>query len=69
MVSYMAKKILQGLMTMALLTLSIPLALAEDEISSLLEQGKEIAFDRKKGNCLACHVMPVPSRNHSGFYS
>ena len=26
----------------------------EDEI---IQQGKKIAFDRKKGNCLACHAM------------
>lgn len=24
---------------------------------SAVEKGKEAAFDRKKGNCLACHVM------------
>jgi sulfur-oxidizing protein SoxX len=24
---------------------------------SAIEKGKEIAFDRKKGNCLACHMM------------
>jgi sulfur-oxidizing protein SoxX len=24
---------------------------------SVIEQGKEVAFDRKKGNCLACHQM------------
>lgn len=24
---------------------------------TLAEQGKEIAFDRKKGNCLACHMI------------
>lgn len=24
---------------------------------STIEQGKKIAFDRKKGNCLACHIM------------
>jgi len=28
---------------------------AGDESS--IEQGKKIALDRKKGNCLACHVM------------
>ena len=22
-----------------------------------IEQGKKVAFDRKKGNCLACHMM------------
>ena len=24
---------------------------------TLVEQGKEIAFDRRKGNCMACHMM------------
>ena len=32
-----------------------PLAVAAD--GNMLEQGKEIAFDRKKGNCLACHMI------------
>ncbi len=25
--------------------------------ASVVEQGKKIAFDRKKGNCLACHQI------------
>lgn len=25
--------------------------------ASVVEQGKAVAFDRKKGNCLACHQM------------
>jgi sulfur-oxidizing protein SoxX len=25
---------------------------------SLVEHGKQLAFDRKKGNCLACHMIP-----------
>jgi sulfur-oxidizing protein SoxX len=37
------------------LSLSPQLALAADE--SVVEQGKQIAFDRKKGNCLACHMI------------
>lgn len=32
-----------------------PLAVAAD--ASMAEQGKAIAFDRKKGNCLACHMI------------
>jgi sulfur-oxidizing protein SoxX len=35
---------------------------AEKEMT-VVEKGKEVAFDRKKGNCLACHVMddgPLP---------
>lgn len=35
--------------------LSGPAALAAD--AALVKQGKEVAFDRKKGNCLACHMM------------
>ena len=23
-----------------------------------IEEGKKVAFDRKKGNCLACHMIP-----------
>lgn len=30
---------------------------AEGEAQSVVEQGKAVAFDRKKGNCLACHQM------------
>ncbi|MCF6210981.1 MAG: sulfur oxidation c-type cytochrome SoxX [Gammaproteobacteria bacterium] len=30
-------------------------ALAEE--TSVVDEGKAIAFDRKKGNCLACHKM------------
>ncbi len=26
--------------------------------SASIDKGKEIAFDRKKGNCLACHNIP-----------
>ena len=32
------------------------LVLAE-EAGSVVEQGKAVAFDRKKGNCLACHQI------------
>lgn len=29
----------------------------EDDTAARLEQGKTIAFDRRKGNCLACHYV------------
>ena len=29
----------------------------QDDTASRLELGKAIAFDRKKGNCLACHYI------------
>lgn len=38
-----------------ILSLSPQLASAAD--TSVVEQGKQIAFDRKKGNCLACHQI------------
>jgi sulfur-oxidizing protein SoxX len=31
--------------------------------------GKQLAFDKKKGNCLACHGMPtVPDAESAGTY-
>jgi len=30
---------------------------AEAQAMSVVEQGQSIAFDRKKGNCLACHQI------------
>ncbi len=33
------------------------------------ETGKDIAFNRTKGNCLACHGMPtVPDAESTGLY-
>lgn len=40
---------------LGVLSLSPQLATAADE--SVIDQGKKIAFDRKKGNCLACHQI------------
>jgi len=34
------------------------LAAHTEEHATIIEQGKEIAFDRRKGNCLACHAIP-----------
>ncbi len=39
----------------ALATMSFPAAAADG--ASMIEQGKAVAYDRKKGNCLACHAM------------
>ena len=30
---------------------------AEAGAASMIEEGREIALDRRKGNCMACHVM------------
>lgn len=40
-----------------LLTPAIASAAEEAKVLSTVEQGKELAFDRKKGNCLACHQI------------
>ncbi|NQU61631.1 MAG: sulfur oxidation c-type cytochrome SoxX [Rhodospirillales bacterium] len=29
--------------------------------------GRKLAIDRKKGNCLACHVMPIPEQSFHGL--
>jgi len=33
-----------------------PVAVSAEE-SSVIDEGKKLAFDRKKGNCLACHQI------------
>ena len=40
----------------ALIMTSLPAA-AADEAGSVIEKGKAVAFDRKRGNCLACHAI------------
>jgi sulfur-oxidizing protein SoxX len=47
------KKLLQLGTAAFLLPLTSSIAMANDRLA----EGKEIAFDRKKGNCLACHVI------------
>jgi sulfur-oxidizing protein SoxX len=32
-------------------------ALAEEMAATAIAKGKAVSFDRKKGNCLACHAM------------
>jgi sulfur-oxidizing protein SoxX len=37
---------------------TLPLqAIAAEGAADLVSHGKEVAFDRKKGNCLACHMI------------
>jgi len=38
------------------LALSIP-AIATAQDAAVIEEGKKIAFNKKKGNCLACHAI------------
>jgi len=35
----------------------LPQLAAAEGASDIVSKGKDIAFDRKKGNCLACHMM------------
>ena len=42
-------------MIAALSVTTVPLAQASDQAD--IEKGKHLAFDRKKGNCLACHFI------------
>jgi sulfur-oxidizing protein SoxX len=30
------------------------------------EKGREVAINRKKGNCLACHTLPIPEQPFHG---
>ena len=55
-----AKKLFKSALSLAavmgaLLLTSLPAAAAEGA-SSVADKGKAVAFDRKKGNCLACHM-------------
>lgn len=44
-------------------------ALAQSAEPKKEETGKDIAFNRTKGNCLACHGMPtVPDAESTGLY-
>lgn len=56
-----AKSILAATAVSALLAMSdqgAALAAHTEEHATIIEQGKEIAFDRRRGNCLACHAIP-----------
>lgn len=39
------------------LALSPTLAAADEKAKTPVEQGRELAFNNKKGNCLACHYI------------
>ncbi len=45
------------------------IALTGSALAAKEMTGKEIAFDRKHGNCLACHGMPtLPDAESAGLY-
>ena len=41
----------------AVACVSGPVGVTDAEADSMVEEGRKIALDRKKGNCMACHVM------------
>ena len=43
---------------------AIPQALTDQPGDA--ENGRAVAIHRKKGNCLACHVMPIPEQSFHG---
>ena len=44
-------------LTGSIALLAAPGLVLAEEAGSVVEQGKAVAFDRKKGNCLACHQI------------
>jgi sulfur-oxidizing protein SoxX len=34
-----------------------PVAVQAEAAKDVIEKGKAVAFDRKKGNCISCHMM------------
>lgn len=51
-------KLLLGAATLTVAVLSAaPTLVSAEAGANALEEGKKIAFTRKLGNCLACHVM------------
>ncbi len=59
---HFARKLFVSALTMAALTgtllvSAISPATAADKAMTMVEKGKAVAVNRKKGNCLACHAM------------
>jgi len=55
----MTKQLLLAGITAAAIMTGIPQARAADEADAAdrIEKGRELAFTRSKGNCLACHII------------
>lgn len=46
-----------GAVSLVLIALALSTQLANAADDSVIAEGKKIAFDRLKGNCLACHMI------------
>ena len=52
------RKVAKALLTStSVATLTLCLAAGSVFAASTIDEGKKLAFDRKKGNCLACHFI------------
>jgi sulfur-oxidizing protein SoxX len=49
--------VISAALTSVAATGSLSTSYAAEKEMTVVEKGKEVAFDRKKGNCLACHAM------------
>ncbi|MEE4243971.1 MAG: sulfur oxidation c-type cytochrome SoxX [Kangiellaceae bacterium] len=53
-------KLLKAVITLTIITLSITTSVKAEEATpqaDALAKGKELTFNRRKGNCLACHMI------------
>lgn len=58
-----------GVAGMMLLIGNVPVQAADQQQAKKEPTGKDLAYDRKKGNCLACHGMPSqPDAESTGLY-
>jgi sulfur-oxidizing protein SoxX len=37
---------------------SVPITVQADDVAELVAKGKSVSFNRQKGNCLTCHMIP-----------
>ena len=52
------KKVTSGLLSIALFCGISVIGSFAIASADMVAEGKKVAFDRKKGNCMTCHVMP-----------
>ena len=63
------RKLHQVIVTCAISAIVLSGSVLAADAPKVEETGKQIAFNNKKGNCLACHGMPtVPDAQSTGLY-
>lgn len=53
---YTTRNLLSAAVLLGMLTAVSGAVIAADE--AMIKEGKELSFNNKKGNCLACHMIP-----------